>query len=108
VEVDFEVLASGRLECSGQHEYISRCRIVMIVICNNTVFLSHFYECRRCITITIPPLICIFTPVIVIHLLCSYKFDKNTMLLKITFTTILQREMYSCCPLLSSLPLAYT
>jgi len=93
VEVDVEVLASGKLECSGQHEYISRCRIVMIVICNNIVFLSNLYGHTRFITITISPLICIFTPVIVIHLLCSYKFDKNTMLLKITIITILQRDV---------------
>jgi hypothetical protein len=93
VEVDVEVLASGKLECSGQHEYISQCRIVMVVICNNIVFLSNLYECRRCITITVPPLICIFTPIIVIHLPCSYKFDKNTMLLKIKIITILQRDV---------------
>ena len=108
MEVDVEVLASGRFECSGQCEYISRCRIVMIVICNNILFLSNLCEHRRCITVTEPPLICIFTPLIVIHLLCSCKFDKNTMLLKITVITIVQREMYSYCPLRSSLPLAYT
>ena len=108
MEVDVEVLATGRLECGGQHEYISLCRIVMVVICNNIVFLSNLYECRRCINITIPPLIRIFTPVIVIHHLCSNKFDKNTVLLKITIITILQREMYSQCLLLSSLLLAYT
>jgi len=39
VQVDVEVLASSGLECSGQHECISLCRIVMIVICNNIVFL---------------------------------------------------------------------
>jgi hypothetical protein len=41
VEMEVEVYASGRLESGGQREYISLCRIVMIVISNNTVFLSN-------------------------------------------------------------------
>jgi hypothetical protein len=41
VEVDVEVLGNGRLESSGQCKYISLCSIVMIVICNNIVYLSN-------------------------------------------------------------------
>ena len=73
-----------------------------------TFLPHHVYERRRCVTITVPPLICIFTPVSNIPPLFLYIFDRNTVLLKITIITILQREMYSRCPLFSSLLLAYT
>jgi len=40
VEVDVEVVASGRRDSRGQGESISCCRIVMTIMYNNTVFLS--------------------------------------------------------------------
>jgi hypothetical protein len=52
VEVDVEVQASRRLDSGGQQEFISLCRIAVIVICNNILFLSNLLECKRPITIT--------------------------------------------------------
>jgi hypothetical protein len=52
VEVDIEVWSNGRLKSSGQHEFIFLCRIAVIVISKNMLFLSDLLERKRRITIT--------------------------------------------------------